>query len=233
MNKHGAASVNAIHKALPLDGLLYLAIFGSQVKGTERPDSDLDVLFVVRDSESSCYPKVRRVITEAPGGVKKVTIIPHIPESIARMANVYGSVEYGVLREDDARTLYRSADFGVELQRGIDYRYCAQRWLEKAKTYILSNDDWSELTGSWLYNGIDCLLRASLMAIGVKFPYTPDLHMLYDMLPPDRRPSLDLDMLAVVRNKWDCGNDSWSQTDAQAISAMAKSAYSFVAATME
>ena len=221
---------------MPFDGLLYLAIFGSQVRGTERPDSDLDVLFVTRTSKESCYTEVRSVVTETPGGVKRASIIPHIPETITRMANVYGSIEYRVLRERDAETLYRSADFGIEQHPNIDYAYSAERWFEKAETYIFpksgNSNPLSELECVWLYNGIDCLLRASLMSVGVEFPDTRDLRVLHDMLPPDGRPPLDLDVLAVMREKLDSDEDPWSHADAQTMSSMARNVYGFVATEM-
>lgn len=239
MNKHGAASVNALREALPFDGLLYLAIFGSQVRGTEQPDSDLDVLFVVHTSKESCYTEVRRAVTGMPGGVKKVSIIPHIPETIAKSANVYGSLEYRVLRGCDAETLYRSADFDVELHPAVDYAYGARIWMERAEAYISPKDDCSKplppmYRCSRLYSGIDCLLRAGLMSVGVEFPDTRDLRVLHAMLPPDRRPPLDLDTLAAMREKRKLGHnkDSWSHADTQAMLSMAKNAYGFVAAGM-
>ena len=237
MNEHGAASVNALREALPFDGLLYLAIFGSQVSGTERPDSDLDVLFVVRTSKESCYTEVRRAVTGTPGGVKKASIIPHVPETVAKSANVYGSVEYRVLRGYDAETLYRSADFNIELHPDVDYAYSAERWLEKAEAYIFPKGDSSQplsaLECFWLHNGIDCLLRASLMSVSTEFPNTRDLRVLHDMLPPDRRPPLDTDILAAMREKLDRNEEGpWSHADAQAMSSMAKNAYDFVAAEM-
>lgn len=239
MNKHGAASVNALRKALPFDGLLYLTAFGSQVRGTERPDSDLDVLFVVRTSKESCYTEVRRAVTGTPGGVEKVSIIPHIPETVAKSANVYGSLEYRVLRGCDAETLYRSADFSIDLKPDVDYAYSASIWMERAEAYIYPRDDCSKSLPpmyrcSRLYSGIDCLLRASLMSVGVKFPDTRDLRVLHGMLPPNRRPPLDLNALAAMREKRRLyhNKDSWSHADAQAMSAMASDAHGFIAAGM-
>ncbi len=135
MNQRATASVNALVKALPFgapDDLLLLSVFGSQVKGTERPDSDLDVLYVTRASLS--VNTVSDTITKTPGGVTKATIIPHGPDTITRMANVYGSVEWGVLREQGAKTLWRAAGFNVKLHADIDYDYSAGRWLDMAGT---------------------------------------------------------------------------------------------------
>lgn len=140
MNKYGNISVNAILKMLPntSDNLLYLAIFGSQVRGTERPDSDLDVLYVCHTESQSLGKVIHDTILEAPGGVKTTTIISHTLETIKEPSNVYGSVEYHVLRGEGARTLYRSADFDITLHTEVDYEYGAKQWLELA-TQRLSN----------------------------------------------------------------------------------------------
>ena len=236
MNERGTASVNALLGGVPFgvpDDLLLLSVFGSQARGTERPDSDLDVLFVVRTSEASCYTAVRDAITKTPGGVSKATVIPHVPETIARTANVYGTIEWGVLREDGARTLYRSPDFDVRLDADIDYDYGASRWLAMAEKQIFPKEDNS---GSWpastcfrMYVAIGSLLRANLLAAGVRFPFTRDVRSLYGLLPPERRPPLDVGAAEAIRERYEEDSDekSWSQADVHAARGMAKQAYYF------
>ena len=236
MNEMGVASVNAIIRELPFgipDDLLLLSIFGSQVKGTERPDSDLDVLFVVRTSEASPYDTVRDAITKTPGGVTGATIIPHTPDTITWTANVYGTVEWGVLREDGARTLYRSADFDVKLHTDINYDYSAGRWLDMARKDIFPEMDRSESRpGSacfWTYLAACNLLRAALLSAGMTFPFTRDIRVLYGMLSPDRRPPLDVDTVEAIRERYDKDRDdkNWSRDDVRAARNMVKPAYRF------
>lgn len=232
MNARGVTSVNALRRALPFDGLLYLAIFGSQVRGTERPDSDLDVLFVVRTEKLSCYTKVRKAVTETPGGVRNISIIPHIPETIAGSANVYGTVEYGVLRGNGARTLYRSADFDVPLHADIDYEYCAKTWLYRAEKHLFSGTDSKSEPASTCfcaYIAMDNLLRANLISIKTEFPFTRDVRVLYGMLPLERSPPLDIDAIANIRERYEKDDDenAWSIHDVRDVQSMAKQMYNF------
>ena len=242
MNEQGGASVNALLKALPFgmsENLLLLSIFGSQVKGTERPDSDLDVLFVAQKPDGLCFRTIHNTITEAPGGVKKVTIIPHNLETVSRTANVYGTVEYGVLREEGARTLYRSANFDVRLHSEIDYEYSAGRWLDMARKYIFPEEDYSErLPGSTCFDmhlAIVNLLRVGLMTCGVRFPFTRDVSVLYEMLPSERRPPLDVNAAALIRKRYgeDEDENGWSQEDAAKAQDMAKQVYHFMSGTVK
>ena len=236
MNERATASVNAIIKALPFDipdDLLLLSIFGSQAKGTERPDSDLDVLFVVRTSKASPYTAVRDAITKTPGGVTKTTIIPHTPDTVAWTANVYGTVEWGVLREQGAKTLWRAADFDIKQHPDIDYDYSAGRWLDMARKDIFPEEDysgsWPGTACFWTYLAACNLLRAGLMSARIKFPFTRDIRVLYGMLSPDRRPPLDVDAVDAVRARYDKDSDekNWSRADVLAARNMVKPAYRF------
>ena len=236
MNEQGTASVNALLEALPFgipDDLLLLSVFGSQARGTERPDSDLDVLFVTRTSKTSCYPAVRDTITETPGGVSKATVIPHTPDTVTKTANVYGTIEWGVLRGDGAKTLYRSPDFDVKLHPEIDYDYGAGRWLAMAEKQIFPKVDNS---GSWpasacfrMYVATCSLLRAGLLSAKMKFPFTRDIRVLYEMLPPERRPPLDVGAVEAIRERYKENSDekSWSQADVRAARDLARQAYWF------
>ena len=214
MNKRGAVSLESLRRALPMDGLLYLAIFGSQVRGDERPDSDLDVLLV---SRGGCWKGVHDAIVRAPGGVPSATVLPHTPDTLARVANLYGSVEYGVLRGIGSEEVYRTDGFVVDLSGDIDFGYGAGRWLEKAEQYISCCGPGD--SRDTLRLAADCLLRASLLSAGLKFPWTRDLQELLDTLPPDARPPLDLDAL-------DAGRPGRGELD------MVGGAYRFVAAKL-
>ena len=239
MNRRATASVNSLVKALPFDipdDLLLLSIFGSQVKGTERPDSDLDVLYVTRTSLP--INTISDAITKTPGGVTGATVIPHGPDTITRTANVYGSVEWGVLREQGAKTLWRAADFDVNLHSEIDYDYSAGRWLDMARKLLFPQEDY----GSW--SGLDCLqahmaacnlLRAILLSARMTFPLTRDIRVLYEMLSPDRRPPLGVEVLEAIRERYDKDRDNknWSGVDVRAARNMAKPAYRFIRRTIK
>lgn len=214
MNKRGVASVKALTEALPFKTLQYLAIFGSQVRGNARPDSDLDVLFV---SHADLYSTIRSTILNASGGVDTVTIIPHTSDTIRKACNTYGSIEWFVLRGKDARTLYRSADFDVTLHTEVDYEYGAKRWLELA-TQHLSDHTLDSQPGSTcckMHAVIGCLLRSLLMSNRILFPYnTRDIGELYELLPS--QPPLDIDKVMGWRDYLlDFDNTKWSKHDAQ------------------
>lgn len=236
MNTRGAKSVQSIMQNVlyePPESLLYFAIFGSQVRGTEREDSDLDVMFVTAEDDSLPASTVRRA-AKIPGGVKMVTILPHTPESMADDANVYGTVEYGVLRGDGSKVLYRSPEFHIQLGLEIDYGHSAEYWLKNAETYVFPVKDYSELlpgmTCFKAYLAVDSLLRASLMAVGTKFPFTHDLHVLYGMLPSERRPPVDIGVVMTIWNRYFAAgnkNGDWSLDDVRVAKETAKQAYEF------
>ena len=72
------------------------------------------MLHVTRTSKASSINAVRDAITKTPGGVTRATIIPHTPDTVAWTANVYGTIEWGVLREQGAKTPWRSTDFDIK-----------------------------------------------------------------------------------------------------------------------
>ena len=232
MNQRATASVNALVKALPFgapDDLLLLSVFGSQVKGTERPDSDLDVLYVTRTSLP--INTISDAITKTPGGVTGATVIPHGPDTITRTANVYGSVEWGVLREQDAKTLWRSAGFNVKLHADIDYDYSAGRWLDMARNTIFPEGGCLESRPAsacfWMHMAISDMLKAGLISARIKFPFTRDIRVLYGMLPAERRPPLDVEAAAAILERYDKDDKNWSRADVRAATRMAKQTYHF------
>ena len=226
MNECGVVSVKALTEALPFKTLQYLAIFGSQVRGDARPDSDLDVLVVSRDD---LYGTIRNIILGAPGGVKTTTIISHTPEIISEPSNVYGCVEYHVLRGEGAHTLYRSADFDVQLHTEVNYEYSAKRWLELATQRLSSHrlDSQYGSTCCAMHAVIGFLLRSLLMSNHILFPYdTRDMRELYALLPSP--PPLDVDKVARWRDYLiDFDNTKWSKRDAQDATIMAKQTHSY------
>lgn len=116
MNSRAAASIKAVEEhvlADPPDGLLLFIVFGSQARGTETTDSDLDIMYVTRRESPRFYKTVHDTVLGADGGVKAASIFPHTPESVKRDANLYGMPEYGALRgcrDGGSVILYRSKD---------------------------------------------------------------------------------------------------------------------------
>ncbi|MXZ93236.1 MAG: nucleotidyltransferase domain-containing protein [Cenarchaeum sp. SB0666_bin_15] len=204
LNRRGAVSIKALQDAIPFgDDLLFLSIFGSQVRGNTKPDSDLDVLYVVRSSKVIC-PKTIRDVIEVSGGVDKSSIIPHGVNTISRTANLYGSVEYHVLREEGARTLFRSPDFHVDITPYIDYEFSAVQWLQKARGNIFG--DWASTRGEeclCLYIGVGYALRSPLMRCRIDFSFTRDIRVLCDMLPSNMRPPLDVQLAGDILSAYD------------------------------
>ena len=254
MNKHATASVSAICKALPFerrhtDGngqndLLLLVVFGSQVRGTETPQSDLDILYMTRGERWALDEAIRQTALGASGGVGAVSVFAHTPQSVRKFANLYGTMEYEVLRGiGGVKTLYRSEsvdDMLGSILREPDLVQCASRWLQLAEEIIfhstspLSQKKISRLVGLTcfdMYKAIGNILRACLMSAGVRFPFTRDLSLLYDMLPTaEMRASLSfLDFDALEHWKAYCStknvgsaDDQYTDDDVSAATAMAK-----------
>ncbi len=159
MNRRAAASIRAIRKALPFEPpgmLLLFIIFGSQVRNTQTPKSDLDILYVTRRESKQFYKAVEGAVLGARGGVKRASIFAYTPDTIKKYANLYGMVEYGALRgyhNGESIILYRSdtacdaldgmLPAGVGGCRGdedghnrkdvCDTAWCARRWLGRAE----------------------------------------------------------------------------------------------------
>ena len=241
MNRRAAASVRAIRRALPFEPpgmLLLFSVFGSQVRGTETARSDLDVLYVTCSKSRPFYNSVRRTVLEAPGGVKTVSIFDHTPQTIKKFANLYGTVEYGVLRGiGGVKTLYKSesADLGGIMGKSseADNNWCAKQWMKLSEGIIFHKRENGPqpppgLVCFLMRQSIDYLLRACLLSADIRFPFTRDVGELYEMLPPERRMSLDLDALARWA-KYADGVDGQSYTDDDAAAAtdMAEKAHAF------
>lgn len=244
MNKRAAVSIRAICNALPFepDGMLLMfVVFGSQVRGTDGPQSDLDVLYVTRTESSSFYDAVYRTILGAPDGVRAVSIFAHTPQTIRKFANLYGTVEHGILHGTvDMKTLYKSdsADLDglVRTMTEADYAQCARQWMEMSETIIFNRQEGPPpslpgLTCFLMRQAIDYLLRACLLSAGIRFPFTRDMRVLYDLLPPERRMQLDLGALA----RWgryvadgDGGRQAYTDGEASSATSMAKGVHAFV-----
>lgn len=142
----------------PPDELLLLVMFGSQVNNTETPESDLDILYVAR-AEPKQHKRFTHDVMGKARTDMKINMIPRAPEAIKRRGNLYGMLEYDVLRKnhgDKSIILYRSRDAcsvldsilagGVGGCNGdkdghnekdvLDVALCARQWLDESKRTI-------------------------------------------------------------------------------------------------
>lgn len=114
MNRRAAASVRAVKRELlsdPPADLLLFVIFGSQVRNTQTPESDPDILYITRTNPGKFSKSLCRTLAGTRGGVRTATVFEHTSYTIGRNANLYGSPEYHALRghrTGESRILYRS-----------------------------------------------------------------------------------------------------------------------------
>ena len=209
MNEHGQASFNALQKALPYldENMLICYVFGSQVKSTERLDSDLDVLYLSDEVQRGSHvEKIRNIITTAKNGVKKASVFPYNIKSIKKFVNMYGSLEYNTLRGlNGSIPIFSSpnADAFLEtLLEPLDFEKSTQMHIVRIiDEFLPIRTDCSmnsRYTKACLI--IDYTLRACLLANHVAFPDTRNLRDLYALLEPDAREMfefLDFDMINI------------------------------------
>ena len=140
MNERATASVNAIIKALPFDipdDLLLLSIFGSQAKGTERPDSDLDVLVRGPDIEGITLHGRPRCHNQNPRRRHQDNHHPAHPGHRRLDGQRVWDRRVGrTPRAGRQNTLAGIADFDIKQHPDIDYDYSAGRWLDMARKDI-------------------------------------------------------------------------------------------------
>ncbi len=231
MNRRAAASVRSIRNGLlsdPPAGLLLFIIFGSQVRNTQSPDSDLDILCITRTGSKKFYESLCNVLAGTRGGVKQATVFEHTPRTIGRNANLYGTPEYHALRDyhkGESRILYRSPvacrALDPLLPAGVggcpanghngpdtcDTAWCADWYLRISARRLSAGRSWARSTDNLglnlepacntLYDSIGHSMKACLLARRIMFPYARDQRVLYGLLPPDCRPSPDLDLGAL------------------------------------
>ena len=90
------------------------------------------------------------------------------------------------------------------------------------------SERWPRSTCFDMHLAIVNLLRAGIMACKVRFPFTRDVRMLYEMLSLERRPPLDVDA-AAIREKYDENKDEtgWTQVDVAKAQDMVRRVYHF------
>ena len=220
MDRRAAASLAAIRAALPFNRpdakLLYMAAFGSQVRGTERPDSDLDIFYVVDDRSFGFDMAVKRAGRRAPGGMQDINTFSYSLSDIREHANLYGSPIHDVLRGiGGVDAMYRAGRFD-HLIAEPDLDWCAAEWLNIADIHLgraAGRDNGFACFHASLV--IDYSLRSCLLHYGTRFPRTRDVRVLYDMLPPSGV-QLDFEAVNYWRDHVKHPDNPYSEKDARA-----------------
>ena len=194
MNEQARASVDALREQMPKHrGIVCLVVFGSQARGDERPDSDLDVLCVVGDQygggreERSQY---RDMVLGIIGGATDATVLVETPASLRTSGSLYGTAAYRALRE--GMVVWGGENMGLVHTHEMAPAEAAWRWL--ALSYIrlergrqmervVGGGALSSLGGTWA-SSVEFALNAALCYRRVRFPFVRgDLRRLHGMLP--------------------------------------------------
>ncbi len=228
MNRQTTASVEAIRNALPFENpnttLLYLAIFGSQVRGTERPDSDLDIFFITDKWSLDIIMMVKDVARKAPDGIQDINKFAYSIEGIRKHANLYGSPIHDVLRGiDGVQVLYQVEPLDYMIKEP-DLGWCALQWLDMARMHITPTGKNYGLVCFHNSLVIDYSLRSYLLYNGVRFPRTRDVRILYGMLP-NRTISLDFDAVNYWRDYVYHTDSQYTKDDADVAVSLARHTY--------
>ncbi len=238
MNKQSLVSLYSIRKnilANPSENLLYFAIFGSQVRGSERPDSDLDFLYVVKNHDDPLHDAVCDAV-RVKDGMNVLTRLRYTKKGIYKEMNIYGLPPYRVLRGEDTMVLYRTPDFNPRLVKKVNYEGNAKEYFDRATGNISNPKNVTKYykAGDWcfgMHHVISDLLKTCLLFNHIRFPYTKDLHVLYEMLKPDKRPRMDVDVVQGWQDYWHehyRKQDSWDWDEAKEAKRIARRAYKFV-----
>ncbi|MDE0267039.1 MAG: nucleotidyltransferase domain-containing protein [Thaumarchaeota archaeon] len=195
MNQQAKVSVDAIREKVSKNvDTQWVIVFGSQARGDQRPDSDLDILHIVRkgcDKNNDIHHRaIKDAVDGAAGGVKDVTILVETPITIQKYGNLYGSTEYNALREGVA--VYESKNAQHIHTYEMSNAENARRWLSRAYMHILYGRQLAKYKRPSARSGRDTMwnlsvgdsLRSVLCSRGVKFPFTrDDLRRLHGWLP--------------------------------------------------
>ncbi len=119
--------------------------------------------------------------------------------------------------------LYKHPEFDLPLINKIDFKKSAEFYFHSALVSIaLSKEPATNFYPpgticSRMYNIINDLLKTCLLYGKIKFPFTKDLHVLYEMLPLNHKPKLNMDVI----QGWDDyiyeryrKKDSWTKKEA-------------------
>ena len=226
MNRRATISVNALRKAFEKDdNILLCIIFGSQARGTERLNSDLDVLCILkRITLKQKVGRYRHIRLSKWGHIKEIQNITKNTKGAVRSMNTLIETQYTLKTNTDATLygtiLYRALHEGIIIYKGKgsekiirDYienpftnlRRHADLWLQKAFRDI---DNTKNLPSHMVDIGCDnieraihCMLRALLLSRSIQFPFGRNFKILYDILDKKERETLfkDIDIRRILQ----------------------------------
>ena len=206
MNKWGCNSLTALRQYVSTHqtpNLISCIVFGSQVRNEEQPDSDLDVMCIVRRlSKMFNVHAISHVLSNVKGGTQLSVPLVRTFNVFKLDANVYGTVHYNVLHEKravwiggthnifDMRKLvkhpvknYLQWSAKRHIQFSIDTFNRGRKWHQDT----LSGKAEVDLTIPLLqfYQAVDFALKAVLLYNSIKFPFVHESASLSLQLMPD------------------------------------------------
>lgn len=189
MNEQARVSIDAIRRQIPGNAdTQWVMVFGSQARGDQRPDSDLDVLHIVNrwcgKYNAVHYDVIRDIVRATPGGVRDVTVLVETPLTIQKYGNLYGSTEYNALRE--GRVVYGAEGAQHVHTYEMPAAEAARRWLSRAYMQVLYGRQMKQEAdrGAMWRMSVEYSLKSALCSRGVRFPFVrDDPRRLYEMLP--------------------------------------------------
>ena len=198
MNERARVSIDAIRSKIPEHrDTEWVIVFGSQARGDQRPDSDLDILHIVNrwcsKYNDTHYHAIKNIIKGTPDGVRDVTILVETPLTIQKYGNLYGTTEYNALREGVA--VYEAKDAQRLHTHEMSDAESARRWLSLAYTQVLYGRQMKRVEDRremW-QKSVTCSIKSLLCARGMRFSFVrDDPRALLALLPGGDTPGIGL-----------------------------------------
>lgn len=215
MNRRAVISVNALRKKFAKDdNVLLCIVFGSQARGTERPDSDLDLLCVlkritlkhkvgryrhIRLSKWGHIKEIQNVIINTKGAVRSMNTLVETQNTLKTNidATLYGTTLYRALHE--GVIVYKGKGSENIIQKYVENpfnnpRRHADAWMKKAFDDMDSAKKlppyMADVGCDSMERAIHCMLRALFISRGIQFPFGRNFKGLHDMLDKKERETL-------------------------------------------
>ncbi len=154
---------------------LKIFLFGSRARGDGREASDIDLLVVLEriDDRRETREALRKAIPRLP---VSVDVWAADPDDLARTGDSVGSFLYPVLREGEVVYGVDDRDEHVWLRYATEDLETAERMLE-GKGFALR---WACYLAQ---QAAEKAIKASLVSVGITFPFIHDLVKLRDLIP--------------------------------------------------
>lgn len=197
MNRRVEDSISTLRQNLPNHrDTVMVVLFGSQARGDQRPDSDIDILHVVKGNchrwDQRHFDAIRNALKRVWSPRKKdVNVMVENTRSIKKRWNLYGMMEHRAISE--GRIVYKQQPYADRLlgqYRELPDAEAARRWVLLAKK-VMNEGARYRVDGrmdygfscQMMHDAVDGALRALLLHNGVRFPFVRDCGPLYGMLP--------------------------------------------------